>query len=572
MIRSAVLSICASLIMCSFCDDVAGRQAAGALLINEVLYDPEGADSGSEFVELINAGSVPVSLEGWSLLAGDGARRSRWSVLWRGAAADTIHPGDYFLISGAGCPGADSQAELELQNGPDGCALAFDGRTADLVGWGEHQYPEYYEGAPAPDVPSGASLARKPDGTDTDDNRSDFAQGSPPTPGSANFPSRGLSLVGGRLEVFPANPEVGEAVRVRAAVVSPGIEAGAGESFEFEMDVTEEGSGLRETLRRGVCTISFEDTVSLDGTWAAPHRGLFEICCSVMSSGEASGGADTAASKIRAGPGPLIVSEMMYDPEDGGEWIELSNAGGGPIALRGWTLEDKAGARIEMTGGLPVDPGAYVVVAEDSAALVRRFDSLGGSEIVGSYVGRWPALNNSDGPDGVADCISVADSAGAPSDIASYSGRMGGRRGVSLERLRRDLTGRRLDNWHSSVAPEGATPGRANSSDLGGAQGGSPLTVDPAFASVGGPRVPAGISYNLPFRPSALRISVYSMGGGRVAALVDRNNAPARGGLLWDGTGDEGRALAPGAYIVLLAGDGPAGERVRAKAVVVVKR
>ena len=40
------------------------------VVINEVLYDPEGADSGYEWIELFNAGDQSVNLENWKIQKG----------------------------------------------------------------------------------------------------------------------------------------------------------------------------------------------------------------------------------------------------------------------------------------------------------------------------------------------------------------------------------------------------------------------------------------------------------------------------------------------------------------------
>jgi endonuclease YncB( thermonuclease family) len=42
-------------------------QLSSSLLINELLPNPSGKDSGNEYIELYNSGSVPIRLEGWKL-------------------------------------------------------------------------------------------------------------------------------------------------------------------------------------------------------------------------------------------------------------------------------------------------------------------------------------------------------------------------------------------------------------------------------------------------------------------------------------------------------------------------
>ncbi|HXL14534.1 MAG TPA: lamin tail domain-containing protein, partial [Methylomirabilota bacterium] len=92
-----------------------GRVSAD-LLLNEVLYDPDGPDEGFEFVELWNPDSTDVPLEGISIEAGDGARPGSWSLIYTGAAGDSARPRRAFLVPG-------SALRAAIQNGPDALRL-----------------------------------------------------------------------------------------------------------------------------------------------------------------------------------------------------------------------------------------------------------------------------------------------------------------------------------------------------------------------------------------------------------------------------------------------------------------
>ena len=64
-----------------------------ALVINEVLYDPVGSDSGFEFVEIANTGPYAATLDGVALEAGNGGKPDDWKEVWRGGAEVWIQPG-----------------------------------------------------------------------------------------------------------------------------------------------------------------------------------------------------------------------------------------------------------------------------------------------------------------------------------------------------------------------------------------------------------------------------------------------------------------------------------------------
>ncbi|MCK4513081.1 lamin tail domain-containing protein, partial [bacterium] len=168
--------------------------AAAQVVINEVLYDPEGGDTGLEFVELLNCGRHGVLLTGWVLETGNGAHPDDWTVEWIGGDLDYLEPGQMFVIGEVDVlPAPDYATPLDLQNGPDGVRITDGVDPVDVVGWGEPLFQEYYEGTPAVDAPSGLSLARSPDCFDHGDNALDFVAG-PPTPGARNALSHDLCL------------------------------------------------------------------------------------------------------------------------------------------------------------------------------------------------------------------------------------------------------------------------------------------------------------------------------------------------------------------------------------------
>lgn len=137
------------------------------VLINAVLYDPDGADSGKEWIELYNPTNETINLEGYSIEAGNGANPDDWELVWEGSGS--ISAEGYYLIGESDVlPAPDKIARLGLQNGPDGCRLVNQGAVMGTLGWGELEYPEYYQGSPAED---GGLLVRI---NDTGNNSIDF--------------------------------------------------------------------------------------------------------------------------------------------------------------------------------------------------------------------------------------------------------------------------------------------------------------------------------------------------------------------------------------------------------------
>src|SRR3989344_5744198 len=96
---------------------------ASALVFSEVMYDPDGTDSGREWVEVYNDGAASVDLTGVALV--EGTTRHKISVYLGGAS--TITSGAYAIIA--------DKPELFLADYPS-VSLVFDS-TFSLSNTGE---------------------------------------------------------------------------------------------------------------------------------------------------------------------------------------------------------------------------------------------------------------------------------------------------------------------------------------------------------------------------------------------------------------------------------------------------
>ena len=162
------------------------------VVINEVLYDPEGTDDGYEWIELYNAGEQTVDLENWHI---ESAGLS--FVQFFTFDSYSFSPHTYLLIGEEFVQNADITAVLDLQNGgstTDGIRLvSSDLQYTDTVLYDSPNTNELPDDISnpgeffAPDVSSGNSLARKHDGEDTGNCENDFFECIESTPGNENF-------------------------------------------------------------------------------------------------------------------------------------------------------------------------------------------------------------------------------------------------------------------------------------------------------------------------------------------------------------------------------------------------
>jgi len=162
------------------------------VVINEVLYDPIGSDSGYEWIELYNNSEDPVNLQNW-IIEKAGTSFSLVFVF----PSIYIQPHSFLLIGEENVPDTDLTTTLTFQNGgseTDGIRLvSYDGNYSDTVLYDSpntNNLPddiadpgEFF----APDVAAGNTLARKQDGQDSNNCELDFFECENPTPGTTNF-------------------------------------------------------------------------------------------------------------------------------------------------------------------------------------------------------------------------------------------------------------------------------------------------------------------------------------------------------------------------------------------------
>ncbi len=168
------------------------------LVINEIDYDQPGIDM-AEFIELYNAGGSAATLDGLNVVLVNGSDGGTYETI---ALSGSLPPGGFALVapatSMASAPvGVPVFRYMDsIQNGAPDCVKlvrASDGSLIDGVSY-EGMVPGCGEGAmgaPADRTRSmgvdvEGSIARIPDGLDTDDNALDFVFTTMPTPGAPN--------------------------------------------------------------------------------------------------------------------------------------------------------------------------------------------------------------------------------------------------------------------------------------------------------------------------------------------------------------------------------------------------
>lgn len=165
---------------------ICATAASAQIVINEVVYDSEGTDTMT-WVELFGPGGQ--SLDGYTLVGVNGNGGADYQII--DLTGNSIPADGYFVIAeDAAIPNADIvTSNVDYQNSPDSIQLRDAlGGVVDAVAYGTFGGTDIPagEGSPAPDQVPPFSLARCPNGADTDDNLTDFLLDDSPTPGESN--------------------------------------------------------------------------------------------------------------------------------------------------------------------------------------------------------------------------------------------------------------------------------------------------------------------------------------------------------------------------------------------------
>lgn len=170
-------------------DLATGCSAAEHVVVNEV-QTTGSASASDEFIELFNPCAKPVDLSNWTLVYHSAANNGDSPILTL-ANGQIIAGGGYLLFATTVYTGAAKADQTygatgKLAQAGGGIGLRNTIATLiDSVGWGTATN-NFVEGKAASAPAAGQSIARTPNGADSDHNNVDFAVAATPTPRAAN--------------------------------------------------------------------------------------------------------------------------------------------------------------------------------------------------------------------------------------------------------------------------------------------------------------------------------------------------------------------------------------------------
>ena len=150
----------------------------------------------------------------------------------------------------------------------------------------------------------------------------------------------------------------------------------------------------------------------------------------------------------------IVLNEIMYNPmTKGGEYVEIRHSGEEAIDMNGWSF---VGLEFRFSGETRIEPGEFIVIAEDPVGLVREF-GLEADPVFGPFDGR---LSNRGERIGLLDADYVLVDWIRYDDLGAWPVTADGL-GASLERRCISSSFNEPLDWNASPIG-GASPGRMN--------------------------------------------------------------------------------------------------------------
>ncbi len=246
--------------------------------------------------------------------------------------------------------------------------------------------------------------------------------------------------------------------------------------------------------------------------------------------------------------GDLIITEFMpvpYDVYTGdnsiAEYIELYNPSDKILDFSRWHLSDEnTGRPLVIPDEYLIAPQSYFIVAADSSVFyypALNFDNTFISD-------QMPTLNNDE------DAIILKSPTDKSIDSLWYYSAWEFSTGISKEKVYLQNPNQH-NNWRSSVAPDGGTPGQPNSIVIKKERVKPGITASPSPFTPNGDGLEDEIAfqYRLPFPSAKVTIEIYDLTGRLIARPAHNLSSASQGVVYWNGDSNYGGKARVGMYI-----------------------
>jgi len=340
-----------------------------------------GGNTGStwknDFIELINHGSAPVNLNGWSVQVYS-TTTSTWNVT--PLTNFTLQPGEYYLIQesqGAGgtddLPTPDAIGTITVSSTSGKVALVNNTTTltgtcptgsgiVDFVGYGT---TDCFEGSgTAPILNNTTADLRANEGCfDTNDNANDFATGEP-TPRNSSSPIHDCTSLSGYGSANPSSVPQGGSTTLTVHVAPAQNPTSSG--ITVTANLSSIGGSPSQSFTGGPNTFTFNAIVSPSAT-----PGIKSLPVTITDAQTRSFGTSIVMSVLPVVPDHITISQVYGGGGNSGatytnDYVELYNPTSSTVTVTGWSLQYGSATGTTWTNKQPIggyiEPGQYYLV------------------------------------------------------------------------------------------------------------------------------------------------------------------------------------------------------------------
>ncbi len=539
-----------------------------AIVLSEIMFNPDGEEGSDEFIELFNENFTAVNLSGWTISDGEGT--DTLANLEMGLTVGPrryilIFDPDYFEDGSTTYDGLVPESALVITiSGSTFGSRGLSNSTAETVSVrhanGNVVAEHTYDTNIAPGK-SAEKILMSSDDTNANWGESLSINGTPGARNSITPPDLDLSIK--RFEATPRYPGPQELFEISIVVENRGLSSAGDSLCLYELEYLQDSDGIPiAAWQTPILSMNdsaiFTHSMNMEEASSKFFKARLMIEDQVPENNNAVLSVGAVASL-----GSVVINEIMFQPNPGqSEWIELYNIGHLSALIEHWSFSDGTGLsdtskRIEFPS-IILDSSSYMVLAADST-IFEYFIPEESKVLV--WNSSYPSLNNA------GDSLVLFDAQGNIIDRVDYRANWGnGSSVLSLERVSALSESNDPLNWATSLDASGSSPGQENSRALPASSYEQNLMViepNPFSPNGDGRDDLVAIRYHLDEADSRLDIKIFDVRGRQVRFLCNNVSAGFRGEVLWDGKNDSGRELPTGMYVVYLEALGQGGNRIQ---------
>lgn len=262
-------------------------------------------------------------------------------------------------------------------------------------------------------------------------------------------------------------------------------------------------------------------------------------------------------------PGDLIINEVLFDPNPGGEdFVEIYNRSARALLLSDLKIGNMASSSlVSIDNPFIIKPGAYIVLTPDPLEVQSTYQIKNPEWLIESELPGFP--NDA----GNITIFTTENASPTIIDAFDYTAGMHHhllkeKEGVSLERISFEGATQDSNNWHSASESSGfGTPTYENSQYYPGRLGNSRWQVEPRTFSPDGDGFDDYmlLTYSGLVPGTFFDLRIFNAAGRLVRHLANNQSIGTEGFIQWDGSTNDGNKAPVGIYtlhIQLFQSDG----------------